>query len=315
MNCKECGSKTKKFGKDRNGNQRFRCTKCGKTLVENRSHLVAGMTIPENKMIQALSLLCEGMSLRATARVTGIYRGSIMKLLSIVGTACEVFSEKTIKGIPVGDVQCDEVWAFVGAKEKNKKRTGKIDYAQGDAWTYTAIERNSKLILCWHLGRRTSFDTYAFTNKLDAATSGHFQVTTDGFKAYIDAMSFTVGGRVDFAQLVKIYKKSADGERRYSPAECTDAIKLPIYGNPDPAKISTSHVERQNLSMRMGNRRMTRLTNAFSKKWSMFRASLGLYFAHYNFCRVHQTLRVTPAMEAGITDHVWTLKELIQASN
>jgi IS1 family transposase len=199
-------------------------------------------------------------------------------------------------------------------KEKTKVKKGSDLDGIGDAWTFVAFERHSKLVLSWHLGRRTEADTIAFTEKLAHATRGSFQITTDGFKPYQHAVVLSLGAQhVDFAQLVKLYTNTREGEARYSPAECTGAKKVPIYGDPDPAKISTSHVERMNLNIRMGMRRMTRLTNAFSKKWSKLHAMLALYFAHYNFCRVHGSLRVTPAMEAGITDHVWELQELLAA--
>ncbi len=161
------------------------------------------------------------------------------------------------------------------------------------------------------LGRRTARDTEAFVEKLNEATAGQFQITTDGFKAYVDAVHMSLGTRVDFAQLIKVYRASSEDERRYSPAEVVSTEVVPVVGHPDPKKICTSHVERQNLTMRMQIRRFTRLTNGFSKKWENHWAALALYFAYYNFCRIHSTIRVTPAMEAGITDHVWELSELL----
>jgi len=208
----------------------------------------------------------------------------------------------------VRDVQCDEIWGYVGCKEK---RNANGDPMRGDAYCFVAIERNTKLILAWHLGRRTERDTVAFTEKVNDATQGHFQITTDGFRPYVDAVHMSLGTRVDFAQLVKVYASPCDGEQRYSPAEVVDAVPLPRWGQPKLNRICTSHFERQNLSIRMGMRRMTRLTNAFSKKWENLKAAYALWFAFYNFCRVHQTLRVTPAMEAGITNHVWNLGELL----
>lgn len=217
-----------------------------------------------------------------------------------------------IKNLRVSDVQCDERWQYIGMKSKTRARKGIEDNSVGDSWVFTAFERNSKLILAWHLGHRTEGDTMAFTEKLAYATEGSFQITTDGFKAYQHAVVMSLGAqRVDFAQLVKIYVAPREGEARYSPAECTGCKKVPIYGNPDPEKVSTSHIERHNLSTRMQSRRYTRLTNAFSKTWTKHYAALALWYAYYNFCRVHSSLRVTPAMEAGITDHVWTLRELI----
>jgi len=197
----------------------------------------------------------------------------------------------------------------VGCKEK---RNANGDPLRGDAYCFVAIERNTKLLLTWHLGRRSSRDTVAFTEKVNEATSGQFQITTDGFKPYVDAVQYSLGTRVDFAQLVKVYAAPRDGEQRYSPAEVVDTVVVPRRGEPELDRICTSHVERQNLSIRMGMRRMTRLTNAFSKKWVNLNAAYALWFAWYNFYRVHATLRVTPAMEAGLTDHIWGVAEIIR---
>jgi IS1 family transposase len=183
----------------------------------------------------------------------------------------------------------------------------------GDAYTFVATERDTKLVLSWHLGRRTYFDTFTFTEKLYRATAKGFQMTTDGFAAYRNAVVHSLGAHgVDFAQLVKVYAATQD-EHRYSPAQVISAEPVPVFGNPDPDRICTSHVERANLTMRMQIRRFTRLTNGFSKKWMNLKAALGLYFAWYNFCRVHSTIRVTPAMESGLTDHIWSLNELLAA--
>jgi IS1 family transposase len=270
------------------------------------------MTLDETKAIDCLRLLVEGNSIRSIERFTGVHRDTILSVLAVAGERCERLMEDRIKGLSVKEVQCDEVWGFIGMKERTKARKGIEDNSLGDAWTFTAIERHTKLILAYHLGRRTEADTIAFTEKLAHATTGSFQVTTDGFKPYQHAVVMSLGAqRVDFAQLVKIYVASREGEARYSPAECTGAKKVPIYGNPDMDKVSTSHIERHNLSIRMGNRRMTRLTNAFSKNWTNHNATMAVYLTYYNFCRVHQTLRVTPAMEAGITKHVWSMRELL----
>jgi transposase-like protein/IS1 family transposase len=312
MNCQNCNEQTKKFGKDRKGSQRFRCLSCGITFIQPVERLLGRMTLDESKAIDCLRLLVEGMSVRSVERFTGVHRDTILSLLAVAGERCEKLMEDRIKGLMVKDVQCDEVWDFIGMKEKTKAYKGVDDRLLGDAWTFTAIERETKLILAFHVGRRTEADTIAFTEKLAYATSGNFQVTTDGFKPYQNAIVLSLGAqRVDFAQLVKIYVAPREGEARYSPAECTGAKKLAIYGNPNMEKVCTSHVERQNLNIRMGNRRMTRLTNAFSKRWANHNAAMALYLTYYNFCRVHQTLRVTPTMEAGITDHIWTMRELL----
>lgn len=313
MNCQSCNEPTKKFGKDRKGNQRYRCLTCKKVSVEAQPRLLGDMILAEDKAMSVLLHLVEGCSVRATSRITGVHPRTILDLLSLAGERCEALMEDRINGLAVKDVQCDELWGFVGMKEKTKVKKGSDLDGIGDAWTFVAFERHSKLVLSWHLGRRTEADTIAFTEKLAHATRGNFQITTDGFKPYQHAIVLSLGAQhVDFAQLVKIYVNNPEGpQTRYSPAECTGARKVAIYGNPDMEKVSTSHVERMNLNIRMGMRRMTRLTNAFSKKWSKLHAMLALYFAHYNFCRVHGSLRVTPAMEAGITDHIWNLSELL----
>ena len=270
------------------------------------------MILAEEKAMSVLQHLVEGCSVRSTSRITGVHPKTILNLLSLAGEKCEQLMAERIRGLRVKEVQCDELWGYVGMKEKTKAKQGKDDVTVGDAWTFVAIERHTKLVLAWHLGRRTERDTVAFTEKLAQATEGSFQITTDGFRPYQDAVVLSLGAQgVEFAQLVKMYASSPEGEIRYSPAECIGCKKIPVLGNPDMKKVSTSHVERQNLTMRMQMRRLTRLTNAFSKKWEKLYAMLALYFAWYNFCRVHQTLRVTPAMEAGITDHIWEIKELL----
>jgi IS1 family transposase len=181
----------------------------------------------------------------------------------------------------------------------------------GDAYTWVGIERNTKLVLAWHLGQRDMVDCEAFTEKLDYATSGHFQLTTDGYRPYENAVSYSLGTRVDYAMLIKVYAFDREGEQKYSPPEVVDTTTKILIGDPDPSRICTSIVERSNLSMRTSIRRLTRLTNAFSKKWENLKAMLALYFAYYNFCRIHSSIRCTPAMESGLTGHIWTIRELL----
>jgi len=315
MNCPTCNKPAKKFGTHRNGLQRYRCSLCKKTFTEPHTRLFGDMILSEEKAISVLQHLVEGCSVRTVSRLTGVHPRTILNLLTLVGERCEKLMNERIHGLRVKDVQCDEMWGYIGMKEKTKTRKGEDDTTLGDAYTFVAIERNSKLVLAWHLGRRTERDTVAFTEKIAAATQGNFQITTDGFKPYQDAVVLSLGVQgVDFAQLVKLYAANPENETRYSPAECIGCKAVPIFGNPDPAKVSTSHVERQNLTMRMQMRRLTRLTNAFSKKWEKLYAMLSLYFAWYNFCRIHQTLRITPAMEAGITNHVWSITEVLNNS-
>lgn len=316
MKCPNCKKPAKKFGKHRNGLQRYRCPECHKTFTEPHERPLGDMTLDEEKAVEVLQHLVESCSVRTTSRLTGVHPRTILNLLSLAGDRCEKLMSERIHALHVKDVQCDEMWGYVGMKEKTKTKKGKEDAALGDAYTFVAIERHNKLVLAWHLGKRTERDTIAFTEKLAAATTGNFQVTTDGFKPYEDAIVLSLGVQgVDFAQLVKLYAANPEKETRYSPAECIGCKAKPVFGNPDPANISTSHVERHNLTMRMQMRRLTRLTNAFSKKWEKLYAMLAVYFAWYNFCRVHQTLRITPAMEAGIADHIWDIKELLAAGN
>jgi len=251
-------------------------------------------------------------------RLTGVNRNTILDLLALIGEHCKSLLAGRIKSVPVVDVQADEVWGFVKMKEKMRSRTQSEADGVGDAYCFIGMERGTKLILAWHLGRRTSEDAEEFVAKLAEATTGNFQITTDGFEQYKTAIPNAMSG-ADFVQPVK-YNATKDDAHRYSPGEVTGTTKVPCCGNPDIDRVLTSHVERQNLTVRMQNRRMTRLTNAFSKMWENHSAALALLFAYYNFCRPHQTLtalrkrKQTPAMEAGLEDHVWTLQELVERS-
>lgn len=314
MQCQNCQGNTKKFGKDRKGQQRYRCLSCKITFIEPHEKPLGNMTLPQEKALIVLQHLVEGCSVRSTERITGVHRDTILSLLEKVGEKCDCFMTKHIHRVPVSEVQCDEQWQYIGMKARTKARNGITDETVGDSWVFTAIDRHTKLILAWHLGHRTASDTVEFTEKLAYATEGHynFQVTTDGFGPYQDAIVLSLGMQhINFAQLVKLYASVPEKETRYSPAQCAGTRKMTILGNPDPRKVSTSHIERHNLSTRMYMRRYTRLTNGFSKKWSKHYAALALWFAHYNFCRIHGSLRVTPAMQSGITDHVWSIGELI----
>jgi transposase-like protein/IS1 family transposase len=314
MNCIACNGLTKKFGKDRKGFQRYRCLSCKKAFVEPRDKMLGEMILDDDKALSVLHHLVEGCSIRTVSRLTDTHPKTVLKLLSFAGEKCERLMAERIQGVSVKDVQCDEIWGFIGMKEKTKSKAGITDSTLGDAYTYVGIERHSKLVLAWHLGRRTNADTIAFTEKLARATADHrFQITTDGFKPYEHAIVLSLGTkRVDFAMLVKIFAgPNVEDQRKYSPAECIDSQVVPIYGTPDYERVCTSHVERANLTMRMQMRRLTRLTNAFSKKWNKLHDMLALYFAWYNFCRVHSSIRMTPAMEAGVTDHIWSLRDLL----
>jgi len=312
MTCTACDIECQRFGKHRNGLRRFRCPCCHKTYTEAHNHTLGGMYISQEKAAFALQLLIEGNSIRSTMRLTGLDQNTIMKLLVLAGEKCEKLLGRLLVNVPVRDVECDEIWGFIRKKEGHKRPEEANDETIGDAYCFVAIERHSKLVLNFALGRRNQATTDIFIEGLRNATAPHpFQVTTDGFTPYRSVMATTLDDRVDFAQLIKVYRAPAEGEARYSPAEVVSTEVVPVFGRPDPERICTSHVERQNLTMRMSMRRFTRLTNGFSKKWENLWAALCLHFAYYNFCRIHRTLRVTPGMEAGLANHVWDLGELL----
>lgn len=254
--------------------------------------------------------LCEGCSIRATVRMTGASKNTVVKLLVELGEACSKYQADTIKGIRSKRVQCDEIWSFVGAKEKNTTPETKAQ-GWGDVWTWTALDADSKLIISFCLGDRSLATAHPFIADVAARLANRVQLTTDGHRPYLAAVEDAFGEDIDYAMLVKVYGADNNPEKRYSPAVCLGCKAHEVTGAPDPKHISTSYVERQNLTMRMSMRRFTRLTNAFSKKLENHAATVALYFMYYNFGRVHQTLRVTPAMEAGIADHVWSIEEIV----
>jgi len=255
--------------------------------------------------------LCEGCSIRATVRMTGASKNTIVKLLAEVGAACSKYQDEHVRGVRAQRVQCVEIWSFVYAKAKNVPEEKKGVFGFGDVWTWTALDADSKLIVSFRLGPRDAATAFEFMNDLAGRLANRVQLTTDGHRPYLSAVDDAFGGDVDYAMLVKLYGSSGENETRYSPAKCLSCIPQEVTGNPDPKHISTSYVERQNLTMRMSMRRFTRLTNGFSKKLENHAATVALYFMYYNFARVHQTLRVTPAMEAGIAQHVWSIEEIV----
>ena len=270
--------------------------------------------LPVERRAQVLSMVAEGNSLRATSRMADVAFNTVVKLLLDVGAACESYQDEALRGLKSKRVQCDEIWSFVYAKSKNvpEEHAGELGY--GDVWTWTAIDADTKLVPSWAVGRRDGFTASAFIADLADRLSTRVQLTTDGHKVYLEAVEGVFGSEIDYAMLVKMYEgdsgKNAPAERRYSPATCTGSREQTITGDPDPAHISTSYVERHNLTMRMSMRRFTRLTNAFSKKLDNHKAAVAFYVMWYNFARIHQTLRVTPAMEAGVSDHVWSAEEI-----
>ncbi len=299
-----------KIGKDRKGNQRFRCTKCRKTFASDAARPLGNMRIDLDKAVMALSLLLEGMSIRATERLTSLHRDTICDLVLHVGENCERFMAN-LKGVPVQDIQADEIWSYVYAKDKKKIERGLADEL-GDSWTFIAIEANTKFVVAYAIGKRDLNTCQQFLNRLKDATVGRFQMTTDGLTMYRNNVPFTLGSRVDFGQLVKTYA-STQTETRYSPAQIISAEKSATFGTPDPDRISTSYIERLNLTLRMQMRRFTRLTNGFSKSPDHHRAMQGLFFAWYNWCRKHETLKQTPAMAARLTDRNWTIADLLRS--
>jgi len=258
--------------------------------------------------------LCEGCSIRATVRMTGASKNTIAKLLVGIGAACSAYQDKTIRAIKSRRVQCDEIWSFVGAKAKNASPEKKAE-GWGDCWTWTALDADTKLMISFRLGDRTLATAYDFMHDLADRIANRIQLTTDGYKVYLEAVESAFNEEVDYSMLHKVYRSNPEGETRYSPAKCIGCTTQTISGAPDPKHVSTSFVERQNLTMRMSMRRFTRLTNGFSKKLENHAAMVALYFMYYNFARVHQTLRVTPAMEAGIADHVWSIEEIVGLLN
>src|SRR5664280_2671981 len=262
------------------------------------------------KRTQVIGALVEGNSINATCRMLGVGKHTVLRLLEDAGIACAKFHDFYVRNVRARRLQCDEIWSFVGAKAKNVKPE-KEPKGWGDVWTWTAIDADTKLCVSYLVGGRDAGWAYDFMQDCAERVKGRVQLTTDGHKAYLAAVEGAFGCDVDYAQLQKIYGAPTDADqRRYSPAKCIGADMKVVSGNPDPKHVSTSYVERQNLSMRMGMRRFTRLTNGFSKKFENHSHQVALYFFHYNFCRVHSSLRVTPAMEAGLTDHIWTLTEL-----
>jgi IS1 family transposase len=267
------------------------------------------------KQAQVVAALVEGNSVRATVRMTGVSKNTIAKLLVELGAACSKYMSEHLVKLPCERVQCDEIWSFIGAKQKNV--TPKLAAANphaGDVWTWVAMDADTKLICTWMVGSRDWYTAKIFIEDLKARLANRVQLTTDGLRIYFHSVAAAFGDDVDYAALIKRYGGSVDETataRKYSPPECIGCEKKPLIGNPDPKHVSTSYIERQNLTMRMQMRRFTRLTNAFSKKIENHIASIAIHYMHYNFCRIHQTLRVTPAMASGISNHVWEISEIL----
>lgn len=277
----------------------------------DRSYNACMNKLSIEKRSQVVAALVEGNSIRATVRMTGASKNTIAKLLVELGAACADYLDKALVNLKCKRIQCDEIWSFCYAKEKNVPQEMRGTFGYGDVWTWTAMDADTKLIASWIVGGRDAGTAYGFMQDLAKRLAHRVQLTTDGHRAYLSAVETSFGSEIDYAMLVKLYGNDAADDTRYSPAECIGIREVVVSGNPDPQHISTSFIERQNLTMRMGMRRFTRLTNGFSKKLDNHIASIAIHYMHYNFCRVHQTLRVTPAMEAGVADHVWSIDELV----
>lgn len=312
MTCHNCRSECRKFGKRQN-RQRYQCSQCRKVFTDARDNTLDGMYLPVEKAETVLALMLEGNSVSSVERVTGVHKATILKLLVMAGEKCERIMADKVRNIEVRDVELDEVWSWIGCKQKRVRPED--DQNRGDCYVFVGIERHSKLVLNITMGKRDQNTTNVFVEGIRQATSRkRFQITTDGFAPYRNAIPDTLGDRCDFAMLIKVYRAASEGEGRYSPAEVSSVEVVPVMGQPDPDRICTSIIERSNLSLRMGLRRFTRLTNGFSKKWENHWAAVSLWYTFYNFCRVHKSLRVTPAMAAGISDHVWSVRELLEAA-
>ena len=269
--------------------------------------------LPLEKRTQIVNLLVEGNSLRATSRIADVSINTVTKLLVDVGQACQRFHNETVIKVASKRVQCDEIWSFVYAKDKNAPQEMKINGKAGDVWTWVGIDADSKLVISWYVGNRSVASAIPFMEDIAARLTHRVQLTTDGFGAYLDAVDNAFEFKVDYSQLIKLYGKDPTKvEKRYSPAECIGTRRIKIIGDPDPKHISTSYIERQNLTMRMHMRRFTRLTNGFSKKIENHCYAIALHFVYYNFVKIHKTLRVTPAMESGLTKRLMEIEDIVK---
>jgi len=272
-----------------------------------------------NRQTQIIKVLCEGNSIRSTARITDTAINTVVKLLKDVGIACADYQNEHLRNLPCKQIQCDEVWSFCYAKQKNVPEDKQGRFGYGDVWTWTALDADTKLVPSWVVGLRDAGYAYAFMKDLQSRLANRVQLTTDGHKVYLTAVEDVFGADIDYAMLVKLYGQEPEGEKRYSPAKCLGTNGRVVTGNPDLTKISTSFAERQNLTMRMNMRRFTRLTNAFSKKIENHNLAIALYFMHYNFARPHKTLANpyprTPAMAAGVSNRIWTIEDIVKLAD
>jgi transposase-like protein/IS1 family transposase len=311
VTCHNCQTLCRKFGTHRNGLQRFRCNQCRKTFTEDHDTPLDTMRLPMDRAAQVLRLMVEGMSIRSIERITGVHRDTICRLLLVAAEKINAKLRHTLENLEIARIQCDEIHCYVGKRERRVSIEESDEV--GEQYVFIGMDADTKLVFSWLVGKRTTANTIAFMRDLYSRTEWGLwpQLTTDGWGPYRLAVNATFRDHVDFAQLQKVYSAASSGSQGYAPPRFREAISRVITGNPDSEHISTSFIERQNLTLRMMSRRFTRLTNAFSKKLSHLKAALTLHFAYYNFCRVHQSLKKTPCMAAGITNHVWELGELV----
>lgn len=315
VKCGHCGgSKSKKFGKDKFGKQRYKCKECGKVFLESVPKPLGKMRLSNEKAIMCLKCLVEGNSVRSTERLTGVHRDTILRLLETIGSKCERIHYDIAQRVVCYNLELDEIWGFVQMKEKTRKIKQIGDEQVGTCYTFTGIDRETKFMLAWHLGRRTEEETYVFMEKLFRVikdTTNDVQVSTDAFNGYEHSISEVLG--VDYGQVIKEYGpfQPRSEDSRYSPSVCIGIDKKAVSGRPDLDTVSTSIVERANLTMRMSMRRLTRLTNGFSKKFQNLEYALNLNFVYYNYMRIHASLGHTPAMAANLTSTVWEWEDLL----
>lgn len=283
---------------------------CLLTILDRSSIMVSMNRLTIKQRARVLRVLVEGNSIRATVRITGAAKNTVAKLLADVGSACLDYQDKALRGLSCKRIQCDEIWSFCYAKGKNVPKDKRGQFGFGDVWTWTAICADTKLVPCWLVGTRNARFATEFMHNLAGRLSNRVQLTTDGHRAYLEAVQGAFGADIDYGMLIKMYGQDTAGEKRYSPAKIVGARCGTVIGNPDKTYISTSFAERQNLTMRMSMRRFTRLTNAFSKKVENLQHAVSLHFMYYNFGRVHKSLKKTPAIAAGVTDHIWSLEEI-----
>lgn len=266
--------------------------------------------LKREKKEQVIGALVEGNSIRSAERMSGVHRDTIMRLLVRVGAGCERLLDETMRDLPCERVQVDEIWSYVGKKQRHlTHRDNPLE--TGDVWTFVALDADTKVVPCYRVGKRTLPHAKAFLNDLSGRLTNRVQLSSDALNAYVEASEAAFGSRVDYGQIVKSYEAEPIGPGRYSPPHVVAADRMPISGSPEWRHISTSYIERQNLTMRMNMRRFTRLTNAFSKKLDNLKAAVAVHFAYYNFVRVHRSLKITPAMAAGVTSELWSMERLL----